>query len=840
MDQIGGNDTIKDAESLALESPGEAPSIGKLLDGRYLIVRELGRGGFGSVYLASDEKMMSKRVVVKVLHDKEVTNEWSIIKFRQETEALTRVDHPGIVGILDTGELPAGNPYIVMRYVDGVTLRSCITAEGMGLERAARLIKQIGSALAAAHEKGVLHRDLKPENIMLQTLSGGEEQATIIDFGVAKVKNSVVALSTVEPSAAGTYCYMSPEQFRGERVTAASDIYSMGIIAYEMTTGRRPFNPETVGQLAEMQREGVKVKPKDLRPALPEDTQNLILKALSFDPADRFQDARNFADVLSESLIGDREVQVRSLYPQGSTERSARDLAIDPANIERISSSGMATRDQVAPQVRNSRRLAFGALALVLLAAISIGIYSLTTRGKAIDSIAVLPFANVGGNADEEYLSDGISETLINSLSQLKQLRVVARATAFRYKGKEVDPKQVGHDLNVRAVLMGRVRQIGDRLNIQVDLVDATTGAQLWGEEYDRRVSDVLAVKQDIAREVTERLLRLSGEEQKQLVKRDTTNAEAYQFYLKGRYYWNKRTAENLRKAVQQFQQAIDKDPTYTLAYVGLADCYVVMEEYAGSPASETLPQARTAIEHALQLDNSLAEAHASLGKINDSMWQWEEAEKEYRRALELNPNYPTAHHWYSIHLRILKQFDNSMTEIKRAQELDPLSLVIDSNVAMIYLLQGDVNSSIEQSKKVIELNPNYTIGHSYLGLAYLKQQRHPEAITELQKAADLSGRAGEDLANLGLAYGIADQRDQALAILRELEGKYAGREAIGLNLAQVYAGLGEKDQAFAWLEKDFQARSGQLTTIRWYPPFESLRSDTRYADLLHRMGLKP
>ncbi len=456
-------------------------------------------------------------------------------------------------------------------------------------------------------------------------------------------------------------------------------------------------------------------------------------------------------------------------------------------------------------------------------------------------SIAVLPFENATHNADTEYLSDGISEALINSLSELQQLKVIARSTAFRYKGKQIDPQEVGRELKVRTVLMGVVRQAGDRLNVQVDLVDAVTGAQLWGEEYERKLADVLAVKQALVREVTEKLrLKLTGEQQQRLTQRDTTNPEAYQFYLRGRYYWNKRTAENLKKAIEQFQQAADKDPNYALAYVGLADCYLLLEDYAGTPASETFPKAKAFAQRALQLDSSLAEAHTSLAYVYTNLWQWEQAEEEFKRSIKLNPNYSTAHHWYSIYLLDLGRNDEAMAEIKRAHELDPLSLIIGTTLTYAYFAEGDVNSSIAQCKRVIDLDPNFPRAHEYLGLAYLKEGRHSEAIAELQKAVELSGRERRPLRELGYGYGISGKRAEALAALKELEGKYEKGRAIGQDLAAVYAGLGDKDQAFAWLEKDFQTRSGLLAWTRWTPAFESLRSDPRSADLLRRMGLQP
>jgi TolB-like protein/Tfp pilus assembly protein PilF/class 3 adenylate cyclase len=473
----------------------------------------------------------------------------------------------------------------------------------------------------------------------------------------------------------------------------------------------------------------------------------------------------------------------------------------------------------------------------------AVGASSMTSPGSSVieKSIAVLPFDNASGNADTEYLSDGISEALINSLTELHQLRVIARSTAFRYKGKQVDPQGVGRELKVQTVLMGIIRQLGDRLNVQVDLVDTATGAQLWGQEYERKLADVLAVKQALVREVTEKLkLRLTGEEQRQLTQRDTTNPEAYQFYLKGRYYWNKRTAENVKKASDQFQQAAEKDPNYALAYVGLADCVLLEEDYVGTPASESYAKAEGFAQRALQLDGSLAEANASLGFIYTGLWQWERAEEEFKRSINLNPNYATAPHWYGLYLLNVGRTDEAFDELKRAHEMDPLAAVIETSLTYAYFAKGDLEGAIAECKKVVELDPNYPRAREYLGLGYLKQKRYAEALAELQKAVELSGRERRPLRDLGYGFAISGKRVEALAVLKELQAKYEKHEAIGQDLAAVYAGLGDKDQAFAWLEKDFQARSGLLAWIRWTPPFESLRDDPRHADLLRRMGLKP
>jgi len=510
-----------------------------------------------------------------------------------------------------------------------------------------------------------------------------------------------------------------------------------------------------------------------------------------------------------------------------------------PTTVLPLQSAQASTRELRRVRSRLTIRLAIAGVIVVLL---GVGTYFYTSRkGRStIDSIAVLPFQNASGDPNAEYLADGISEALINSLADLPQLRVVARSTAFRYKGKDVDPQQVGRELNVRSVLMGRVRQIGETLVVQVDLVDATTGAQLWGQEYERKVSDVISVKQAIARETTEKLsLRLSGEDRQRLVRRDTNSPEAYQFYLQGRFYWNKRTAEGIKKAIEEFHQAADKDPNYALAYVGLADCYILLEEIAGIPASESLQKARAAADRALQLDDSSAEAHTSSAMIYQHLWSWSEAESEYRRAISLNPNYPTAHQWYSNYLFATGRLDDSLREGKRAQELDPLAPIISHNVAYVYLLKNDLESAITESKRILEISPSFPPSINDLGWAYLKQGRYDDATAEFQKAVQASGRQSGSLGNLGYCYALTGKRTEALGILKELKERYTNGEAVAVFMAGLYAGLGDSDRAFALLEKDFQKHSGQIPTIASWLSLERLRSDPRYADLVQRMGLK-
>jgi adenylate cyclase len=456
-------------------------------------------------------------------------------------------------------------------------------------------------------------------------------------------------------------------------------------------------------------------------------------------------------------------------------------------------------------------------------------------------SIAVLPFENASNDPNAEYLSEGISEALINSLTELQQLRVIARSTAFHYKGKDVDPQRVGRELHVAAVLTGRVRQLQDALSVQVDLVDAITGAQLWGAAYDRKISDVVTVKQAIAREVTQKLkVRLTGEEERRLVKRDTSNPQAYQSYLRGRYLWNRRTPNGLQQATEEFQTAIERDPNFALGYAGLADTYLLLQQYVGVPSSEAMPKARAAADRALQIDDSLAEAHASSALTYQFMWQWAQAEQEFRRAISLNDNYATGHHWYCAYLEVKGRFDDALREISRARDLDPLSPIIGANFALIFLAKNDTKAAIEQCQKIIELEPNHISGHDWLGWAYLKEGRLAEATREREKVAELSQRSGPQLSGVGYLYAITGRRAEALEILKEIEKRYDRGEAVGQHLAAIWEGLGDRDQAFVWLEKDFQQHSAELQFITWRLQFEHLRSDPRYADLVQRMGLTP
>jgi serine/threonine-protein kinase len=811
----------------------------------------LGRGGMGEVYLAEDTRL-HRKVALKILPAAVATDQDRMRRFEQEAQAAAALNHPNIAHIYEIGAA-AGVNFIAMEFVDGVTLRAKIHSEHAELRKLLKYLQQVAEGLAKAHTVGIVHRDLKPDNIMITR----DNYAKILDFGLAKLVEpqrplSVDSVAASEAGTAimaqqslagivmGTAGYMSPEQALGrvKEIDQRSDVFSFGCILFEAATGHKPFEGQDILDSLHKIVHAPTPQIKETNPSAPHELQRIVRRCLAKDPDERYQTIKDAALELKEvrqGMAGPAETDT-TVPPSGST------ATLGGQTIEQ-SAKPTSSAEYIITEIRRRKRDVTVVLAgLVLLSLAGIAYFFYFARGgKAIDSIAVLPLVNASADPNTDYLSDGISETLINSLTQLQQLRVVARSTAFRYKGKEVDPQAVGRDLNVRAVLMGRVRQAGDSLNIQVDLIDAATGAQLWGQEYDRKISDLVTVKQDIAREVTEKLrLRLSGAEQQQLARQDTANPEAYQLYLKGRYYWNKRTADGMKRAIEQFQQATDKDPNYALAYVGLADCYPLLEQYAGTPTSETLPKAMAAVLRALEIDDSLAEAHASLAKTYQHSWRFAEAGREFKRAIELNPNYPTAHHWYSQYLVTMGQLDDALAEIKRAQQLDPLSPVISAAAASTYRQKGDLDAAIEQCNGIAELDPTFRFAHACLGQVYQKQGRYGEAIGEFRKAVEVTERASENLSALGHCYAISGKRSEAMATLKELEEKYAKRESAAFNLAAVYAGLGEKDQAFAWLEKDFQSRSGTLFQITFLPTFDTLRSDPRYADLLRRMGLRP
>lgn len=820
----------------------------------YRIISKLGAGGMGEVYLAHDTKL-DRKVALKVLRPEAAENRDRMERFIREAKSAAALSHPNIAQIFEIGE-HEGTTYIAMEFIDGVTLREKIHREHAALPKLLRHLQHIAQGLSKAHASGIIHRDLKPENIMI-TLDG---HAKVLDFGLAKlieqpsltgggsseIATAVIPHHSTPGTVMGTVGYMSPEQAQGKvkEIDQRSDIFSFGCILYEAVTGHKPFaGTDVIDSLNKTIREAAPPI-SDYRPDTPNHLQRIVRRCLAKDPEDRYQTIKDVAIELRElrsELTDSHGVDITVPPTRSVTVTGAQSTSLETPASTSVSTATSSV-EYVVSGIRQ-HKLAALILVLVLVAG-SVGLYlyrNARSTDATIDSIAVVPFVNQNRDPDSEYLSDGLTESIINNLIQIPSLRVSPRSSVFYYKGKDTDPIKIGTDLGVRAVLTGRLLQRGDNLIVSTELLDVRDNKQIWGEQYNRKVADALAVQQEISREITGHLrLRLSGEQQKQFVQRNTTNPESYQSYLRGRYYWQKRTGDNLYKAIAEFQKAADKDPNYALAYAGLADSYALLEDYTGARTSETCPKAKAFAERALQLDESLAEAHASLAFTFTQMWLWDQAEAEFKRSIELNPNYAPAHQWYSLHLRFRGRFEEGLSESKRAYAQEPLSLINGISVSQSSGTVGDVESAIEFARKVVELDPNFPRGHEELGMAYLRKRLFAEALGEFQKAADLSGRGRRSLGFLGSTLAITGKRDEALAVIKELQVKYEKHEALAQDIAAVYAGLGEKDLAFDWLEKGLQDRSGQLARTRWEPFFESLRSDQRFTSLLVRMGLKP
>jgi TolB-like protein/Flp pilus assembly protein TadD len=766
----------------------------------------------GEVYRARDERL-KRDVAIKVLPASFSTDADRLRRFEQEAQTAGSLNHPNITAVYDIGT-HEGAPYLVQELLEGETLRSALSGGRLAPRRAIDYALQTAHGLAAAHEKGIVHRDLKPENVFV-TKDG---RIKILDFGLAKLTQSEApAFATNLPTATagtepgvvlGTLGYMAPEQVKGRPADARSDIFAFGAILYEMLSGRRAFHADSAAE-----------------------TMSAILKE---DPPD--------LSATNQSIAPGLERIVRHCLEKNPERRfhSAHDLAFDLEALSDVSApSEQAARPILARRVRPAWLIAGVA---ALLAAVAVAALLLRPRGKTIDSLAVLPFANASADPNAEYLSDGITESIINSLSQLPRLRVTARTIVSHYKGREAEPQKVGRDLNVSAVLTGKVLQRGDTLVIQADLTDVANGSQLWGDRYSRKMADVLAVEEEIAKEISEKLrLKLTGEEKKKLRKRYTANTEAYQLYLKGRYAWEKRTESGLQQSVEFFQQSIEKDPGYALAYAGLADSYAVVSSYSITSPAESFPRARAAARKALEIDEGLAQAHATLGiALTDYDHDWSSAESEYKKAIELDPNYATAHHWYGLFLMALGRFDEALAEMRRASELDPFSAIIQANTCRLFVYARQYERAIQEGRKAVERNPNFGVAHRFLAYAYAAKRMTREAIAEYQAAATLFGQTPGGLTNLGRAQALAGRRSEALRTIEEMKTMAARRYVSPSYLAMVFVSLGDKDQALDWWTKACETHDHEVTFLKVDPSNDDLRDDPRFAHMLRKAGLAP
>ena len=784
---------------------------GKLLGelGDYELLEEIGRGGQGVVFRAR-QKSLNRNVALKVIGLGQWATPAHLKRFRLEAEAAASLDHPYIVPIYEVGEQD-GQCYFSMKFIEGGQLDEVVKHTPISIRQAAELMAKVARTVHYAHEHGILHRDIKPGNILLD--AKGETHLT--DFGLARlVESESTVTRTLE--VLGTPSYMAPEQAAGDnaKLTRATDVYGLGAVLYQLLTGHPPFAGGTTYETIKLLLETEPRQPRLWNPKIDRDLSTICLKCLGKDPQRRYSSALALAEDLE------------------------RWLKHEPIRARR---TGVLTRGKKWVR-RNPTTAVLTALLVALLAAISVIIWKSELAGRSpITGIAVLPFENASNEPNTEYLSEGISEALINSLSELQQLRVIARPTAFHYKRKDVEPRRVGRELGAAAVLTGKVRQMQDALSVQVDLVDTATGAQIWGARYDRKIADLVAIKQAIAQEVTAKLkLKLSGEEQRRLVKRDSTNAEAYQFYLRGRYFWNKRTSDGIKQAIEHFQQSVERDPNFALGYVGLADSYTGLTFYNFAAPHEAMPKAKESAIKALTLDDTLAEAHATLAHILINYdWNSSAAEKEFKRSIELNPEYATAHQWYAIHfLTATGRLEEAVQEMKKALELDPASLVMNTFMGATLSYTGRYDEAIDQCRRTIQMDPNFAVAHWHLGLAYEQKQLLDEAIEEFRKAISLSGGSPLMKAALARAYAKAQKTHEANEMLNELNELAKRQYASAYELATIYVALGNNEEAFQLLAKAYAEHSFHLVNLNVSPHFKSVRSDPRFQDLVQRLGL--
>jgi serine/threonine protein kinase/Tfp pilus assembly protein PilF len=831
--------------------------------GRYEIRSKIGEGGMGEVYLAEDTRL-DRKVALKILPADLAANQDRMRRFVQEAKAAAALNHPNIATIHEIGESDGTN-FIAMEFIDGVTLREKIHKQQTELRKLLRFLQHAAEGLARAHAAGIVHRDLKPDNIMI-TRDGGH--AKILDFGLAKLieqppisgADSSEAATAVMPQHStpgaimGTVGYMSPEQAQGKttEIDQRSDIFSFGCILFEAATGKKPFEGNSVVKSLHMVIYEPPALLADLNPNAPAELQRIVRRCLAKDRDDRYQSIKEVAIELKELRRELESSGIDTTVPPPPKSETAGASAFETASAQNPDATISTPSASLSPRASSAEYVVGGikrhkvAALLVLLlligggVAIAVYLRSRSNASAAIKSVAVLPFENKSGNADSEYLSDGLAESLIYRLSQLSNLKVSPRSSAFRYKGQPIDAEKIGNELGVDAVMSGRLTQRGEDLIISVDLIDVRNKKTLWGELFARKMSDLLATQSEISAAIADKLqLRLSGNDSKGMTKQYTTNNEAYQLYLQGRYFWNKRNSENLKKATEVLRAATQKDPNFALAYAGLADCYAVSYYYVGERPREIMPLAKTYAAKAIELDPTLAEPHATLGLVAWLLdWDKVGAEKEFLRAFELNPNYPTAHQWYSRYLRAIGKLDEGFREIKRAEQADPLSLVIINNVAEIYIDRGDFSAADKECRRMIDLDPNFWAAHQTLGIVLVKQGRYDEALAEAQKSTQFANRSNASLALLGHVYGRLGRRSDAEGVIKELEKRYAEKLADGRDLAIVYAGLDDKDKTFSWLDKAVADRSVILAFMKLEPLLEPLHSDPRWKDLERRVGI--
>jgi serine/threonine protein kinase/tetratricopeptide (TPR) repeat protein len=795
----------------------------------YRVSEKIGEGGQGVVYKAIDTTL-DRTVVIKILPQELTERTSNLARFEREAKLASSLDHPNICTIFGFHKAD-GVLFIAMQYVAGKNVRQLVAGRPLELRSALSIGIQVADALAAAHERGIIHRDIKAGNVMV-TETG---TVKVLDFGLAKLIETPNVVSN-DPQITelgvpyGTSTYAAPEQAQGFPVDHRADIFSAGVLLYEMLVGTWPFRGRTV---LDVRYAVVNHTPTPLAEARGESSpympqlQQILDRALAKEPRDRYQKMEDLRDDL-QSVLREIDGDCGQI-----THSTGSPLRVTPRHL---SSHG----GRFASWTRRKVVLVAGIALLIACAALTYSLFRLRPSSVQIDSLAVLPFANGSGDTNKEYLSDGITEGLINSLSQVPNLKVKSRNTVFQYKGRETDPTKIGRELGVGALVFGRVVQRGDALAVSVELIDAQDDSQIWGEQYDRKLSDVVGLPREISYDVSQRLRSHFSGAERPLVKEYVPSAEAYQLYLQGRYNWNKRTSDGLQKGIEYFDKAIAKDQNYSLAYAGLADCYALLNVYNVASANESYPKAETAANKALGLDEAMAESHTSLAFVSYRyQWKWAEAEKHFKRAIDLNPNYATAHQWYSAYLAATGRHLEAINEIRRARELEPFSLPIYADLVRHLYFARRYDEAGKECLKLLELDQGFARGHVEFGQILEQKGLHDAAIVEFNEALSLSLDNVTALSGLGHAQAMAGKKGEALKILNRLNELSKRQYVSPFQTAVIYAGLGDSDKAIEGLEKSRAERFNWLPFILVDPIFDSLRAKERFTRLANSIGLK-